>query len=150
MWIATVEFRLLLFLVGYFIGCFKGGCIQTLTKLSQALWTTTPKNIYHPYQFSIRCIVKSLNSWSTVPLGVVVKRLWLNLSIMIFTKPLSLLSDNYFISLEDSIRYLLLISPLTLDFETVFRLFSKGPHSQTSSYHEIASEEQDRSSNSHN
>ena len=47
--------------------------LKVIARISQALWTTKPKNFYHPNQFSIRCIVKSFNSWSTVPLGVVVQ-----------------------------------------------------------------------------
>ena len=30
-------------------------------RLRQALWTTTPKNFYHPNQFSTRCVVESFN-----------------------------------------------------------------------------------------
>ena len=51
-----------------------------ITRLSQSLWTRTPKNFYHPSQLSIRCVVQSFNSWSTVPLGVVVQMRWLNLT----------------------------------------------------------------------
>ena len=48
-------------------------CSSSLkARLTQALWTTTPKNFYHPNQFSIRCIVRSFNFWLTVHLGVVV------------------------------------------------------------------------------
>ena len=31
--------------------------ILTIAWLSQSLWTTTPKNFYHPNQMSIRCVV---------------------------------------------------------------------------------------------
>ena len=43
---------------------------------------TTPKNFYHPNQLSIRYVISSFNSRSTVPLGVVVQRShWLSLAI---------------------------------------------------------------------
>ena len=51
-----------------------------IARLSQSLWTTTPKNFYHPNQLSIRCVVYSFNSWATVPLSVVVQTHWLNLA----------------------------------------------------------------------
>ena len=30
---------------------------KVIARLSQSLWTTTPKNFYHPNQLSIRCVV---------------------------------------------------------------------------------------------
>ena len=50
-----------------------------IARLSQSLWTTTPKNFYHPNQLSIRCVVWSFNSWLSVLLSVVVQIHWLNL-----------------------------------------------------------------------
>ena len=49
------------------------GSENKIAMLSQSLWTTTPKNFYQPNKLSIRCGVYSFNSWSTVPLGVVVQ-----------------------------------------------------------------------------
>ena len=51
-----------------------------LARLSQGLWTTTPKNFYHPNQHSTRCVLESFNSWLTVRPGVVVRTRWLNLA----------------------------------------------------------------------
>ena len=41
--------RLVLFCYYYYL--------KILARLSQSLWTTTPKNFYHPNQMSIRCVV---------------------------------------------------------------------------------------------
>ena len=44
--------------------------------------TTTLQDFYHPNQLSITCVVQSFNSWSTVPLSIVVQTHWLNLAIL--------------------------------------------------------------------
>ena len=55
--------------------------IIALARLSHSLWTTKPKNFYHPNQLSTRYVVESFNSIFTVPLGVVVQTSRLNFAI---------------------------------------------------------------------
>ena len=55
--------------------------ISEVSGQSQSLWTTKPKDYYHPNQLSTRCVVESFSSWLTVPpFGVVVHTRWLNLT----------------------------------------------------------------------
>ena len=51
----------------------RAGLTLLLARLSQALWTTRPRDFYHPNQVSIICIVKSFNFWLTVPLRLVIQ-----------------------------------------------------------------------------
>ena len=48
-----------------------------IARLSQRVWTTKPKNFYHPNQLSTTCVIKSY--WLTVLLGVIVQKRWLYL-----------------------------------------------------------------------
>ena len=55
--------------------------VTLIARLSQGLWTTTPKNFNHPNRLSTRCVVESFNSRLTIPLlDVVVQKRWLNLA----------------------------------------------------------------------